>query len=348
VDGRPVSEEEVTGFIMAHQAIIAEMKPSFFEMTVAMAFEHFAAEKVDVAIVETGMGGRLDSTNILSPVLSVITNISEDHTEFLGLTHKAIAMEKGGIIKEGVPLVVGPTSTESEEVLLGIASERSSQAFLAREEYQPQFQTLQEDGAALCRIVEQATGKPETWPCGLSGSYQMENLSTALCAISRLREQGWELSGDMIREGLARVVENTGILGRWQTVGSDPRSICDTAHNPTGIQAVMEQLDQVSRKQLHMVWGMVSDKEPGRILPLLPRDARYYFTPSSVPRSMDAGMLREKATAYGLEGKAYASVQEAYRAAKEKAGIHDLIFTGGSTFVVADLLQSLGFVLSGK
>ena len=338
INGRPVPEEEVTRFVARHQDLIKEMRPSFFEMTVAMAFDYFASKKVDLAVIETGLGGRLDSTNIITPILSIITNISLDHTEFLGSDLPSIAREKGGIIKEGVPVVLGRSEKAYEGVLEDMARAKNAPLVRAQEIYTPVFHTLNQAGAMIWRLQNMVSGALETLTCDLSGLYQQENLVTALTAIQELQKMGWDLTPSDIEKGLASVSESTGIVGRWQTIGHNPRSICDTAHNADGIKAVMEQISQIPRKALHMVWGMVSDKETKSILPLLPKDARYYFTQSSVPRSMDHQELAGAASAYGLEGTRHPTVEEAYRAALNEAGPDDMIFTGGSTFVVADLL----------
>ena len=344
VDGAPIPEGEVSKFVSTHQAIIKELTPSFFEMTVAMAFDHFKGQKVEVAVIETGMGGRLDSTNIISPVLSIITNISLDHTEFLGSDPASIAREKGGIIKKGVPVVIGRAEEPSEELLLGMAKSLHCRAITASRIYEALFHTLDAKGSMHLRIRKRSQDTSEVHPtmtlvCDLSGHYQTENLITVLTATDELRRLGWQISPLDLGEGLAHVTRNTGIMGRWQTLGHNPRSICDTAHNSDGIAAVMKQIGQIPRKKLHMVWGMVSDKDLDAILPLLPEEAIYYFTPSSVPRSMDARILCRRAGNFGLKGRAWPGVQEAYLAARLAAGPDDMIFTGGSTFVVADLLE---------
>lgn len=339
INGTPIPEEAVCEFVDRHHLLINEMSPSFFEMTVAMAFDYFASQKVDVAVIETGLGGRLDSTNILTPVLSIITNISLDHTEFLGSNLPSIAREKGGIIKEGVPVVLGRSEEAYEGILAEMARAKNAPLVRAQEIYTPVFFTLNQEGAMILRLQNKASGALETYTCDLAGLYQRENLVTALTSLQQLQKMGWDLSPSGIEKGLASVSESTGILGRWQTIGHNPRSICDTAHNADGIQAVMEQISQVPRKKLHMVWGMVSDKEKKSILPLLPKEARYYFTQSSVPRSMDLQELAHAASAYGLEGTRHPTVEQAYRAALQEAGPDDMIFTGGSTFVVADLLS---------
>jgi dihydrofolate synthase/folylpolyglutamate synthase len=344
IDGAPIPESEVVAFVSSHREIIEKLSPSFFEMTVAMAFDHFHRQQVDVAVIETGMGGRLDSTNIVLPVLTIITNISLDHTEFLGNDVASIAREKGGIIKKGVPLIIGRAESPAEEVLTGMAEKNYSRAVTASRLYETMFHTYDRQGHMHVRIREiaqDAQEKPpvQTFVCDLGARYQIENIITLLAATKELQRLGWKLSQEDIREGLGQVKKNTGIMGRWQILGHNPRSICDTAHNPDGIAAVMQQIDQIPRKRLHMVWGMVSDKDLDAILPLLPEEALYYFTPSSVPRSMDAKLLCRRAGEFGLRGKAWPGVQEAYLAARLAAGPDDFIFTGGSTFVVADLLE---------
>jgi dihydrofolate synthase/folylpolyglutamate synthase len=347
INGQLIPQEEVSSFVLKNRAVIEEIKPSFFEMSVAMAFDWFARQKVDVAVIETGMGGRLDSTNIILPVLTVITNISLDHTEFLGADIASIAREKGGIIKDGVPLVIGRSHPQSDKVLYSMARERNAPAVAADRLYEARFSTLNSDGTMQVRIGKPGgqSGKPggqsgRTIPCELTGAYQQENIITALVALEQLQKQYPGISDACIMEGFSTVVRSTGILGRWQTVGTNPRSICDTAHNADGIGAVVRQIRQIPWKKLHMVWGMVNDKDPDRILPLLPPEAQYYFTRSTVPRSMDADSLAGRAREYGLKGRSFPGVEEAYRAARADAGPDDLIFTGGSTFVVADLLVS--------
>jgi dihydrofolate synthase/folylpolyglutamate synthase len=343
VNGKPIPEEEVTRFVNGHHDIIREITPSFFEMTMAMAFDYFAREGVAIAIIETGMGGRLDSTNIVHPLLSVITNISMDHSQFLGNTPAAIAREKGGIIKPGVPLAAGATSAETLEVLIRMAEDLKAPVTLAPETFEPLFRTLNPDNTANFTFRNIPHSRVERYPCDLTGNYQKENISTVLTVLQLVRQMGWKLPEAALQKGLKRVTLTTGLMGRWQGVGTNPRSICDTAHNSAGISVVMEQVKQTPWKNLHVVWGMVSDKDRDSILPLLPPEATYYFTPSSVPRSLDAETLRKEAAMFGLKGEAYISVAEAYRAAQQRAGVDDMIFTGGSTFVVADLLESLGY-----
>jgi dihydrofolate synthase/folylpolyglutamate synthase len=243
-------------------------------------------------------------------------------------------------MKEGIPLVLGRSDEVYTPVLLDMARANKVPAIQADTIYTPVFHTLNPDGSVNLRIRHAGADSLQSYTCDLSGNYQQENLITALCSLNILQDAAWSISPEAIARGFARVAGNTGIQGRWQTVGSNPRSICDTAHNRDGIAAVLEQIEQVPHKKLHMIWGMVNDKDLASILPLLPRSARYYFTPSSVPRSMDATKLQAAAAGFGLKGSAYAGVEEAYRAAIQASGPDDLIFTGGSTFVVADLLSS--------
>jgi dihydrofolate synthase/folylpolyglutamate synthase len=338
INGQAVARVEVIRFVTENQELIKKNQFSFFEMTVAMAFDYFAREQVDVAVIETGMGGRLDSTNIITPELAIITNISLDHTEFLGSDPASIAREKGGIIKEHVPLIIGRSEPPSREVLHSMAHEKSAPVICASEIFESRYMTLNWEGNMQLRIGKPGDPISITIHCDLTGAYQQENIITAYTALEQLQKLKWKISQPDMMKGFASVTGSTGITGRWQTIGHNPRSICDTAHNADGIAAVISQVMQLPWRRLHMVWGMVGDKDIDSILPLLPVNAIYYFTRSSIPRSMDAAKLSERAAGYGLNGSSYPSVKEAYRAAQKEAGADDMIFTGGSTFVVADLL----------
>ncbi len=342
INGDPVPRKEVVDFLTRHRETIENVMPSFFEMTVAMAFDYFARQKAEMAIIETGLGGRLDSTNIITPVLSVITNISVDHSEFLGDNIPAIAREKGGIIKEGVPVVVGRADNGTEKIFRSLAAEKHAEITFASQVYTPSFHTFTPEGKTMLRYTGPASGRMGTVVCDLTGDYQHENLLTTLTVLQKLRDLDWQLPGDAVENGLSSVALKTGLMGRWQTVGHNPRSICDVAHNQAGIAVVVKQLMQLPHRVLHMIWGMVKEKDLSAILPLLPKQAGYYFTASSVPRSMDAGFLQKEAARRDLKGEVFRTVEEAYRAAQRNAGPDDLIFTGGSTFVVADLLHALG------
>jgi dihydrofolate synthase/folylpolyglutamate synthase len=275
--------------------------------------------------------------------LAAITNISLDHTEFLGKDIPSIAREKGGIIKEGIPVVLGSMDPLAEEVLGDLAFEKGAEIVRSKDRHRVDFFTLTTAGLPLVRMEDLLREKTTTYTIGLAGNYQQENLETVLSCVDCLRNRGWNLKQSSVERGVEHVLANTGILGRWQVLGANPRSICDTAHNQAGIQAVMDQLQQIPCKKLHLVWGMVSDKNLGDILPLLPSNAAYYFTQAKVARSLDAGTLEASALKAGLRGSKYQDVASAYRAALGAAGPDDMIFTGGSTFVVADLLEDLGY-----
>jgi dihydrofolate synthase/folylpolyglutamate synthase len=312
VNGRVVPEAYVIDFIARHRAYLEAHSLSFFELTVGMAFEYFSAENVDIAIIEVGLGGRLDSTNIITPEVSLITNIGMDHMEFLGDTLPEIALEKAGIIKPGVPVVVSETQDEVAGVFKSVASDRKSLLVFADQGDFPVYATA------------------------LSGNYQKRNIKGVLATLGLLT--GFPVDEQDISNGLGRVVENTGLQGRWQTLGERPRIICDTAHNPNGLELVIEQLLSQDYKSLHIVLGFVKDKPLEKVLPLFPSGARYYFASPDIPRGLDAGTLQQKALGYGLEGDSYTSVHSALQAARKAATTEDLIFVGGSTFVVAEVV----------
>ncbi len=313
INGQPIDETTVIDFIESHQSFLEHQQLSFFELTVGMAFDYFATQKVDIAVIEVGLGGRLDSTNIINPLISVITNIGLDHTQFLGETLKEIAFEKGGIIKKETPLVIGEFQEEVIEV----------------------FQDLAKTVNAPIFIAEQLIG--ETYETDLLGMYQLNNIKTAVQCLLLLDQMGFEISHDLIKEGLKNVSRNTGLQGRWQVLGENPKVICDTAHNREGLLMVMSQLDQEVFKNLHIVLGVVNDKDLGNILTLMPKKANYYFCKPDIPRGLSAKLLKEEALKYQLDGNIFESVDAAYRDALEKAESDDLIFIGGSTFVVAEL-----------
>jgi dihydrofolate synthase/folylpolyglutamate synthase len=313
VNGNLIPEDQVVRFIEQNKEFLEQQSLSFFELTVGMAFAHFSAEKVDIAVVEVGLGGRLDSTNIIVPLVSVITNIGLDHTQFLGETLPLIAYEKAGIIKPGIPVVVGEYNEETFPVFEDIANERNAKLHLAdREE------------AAL----------PQT---DLAGSYQQKNLRTALKTIDILREKGYAISQEDLESGLRHVVRNTGLRGRYQVLRENPRVICDTAHNREGLELVLKQVLGENCSGFHFVLGVVNDKKLEDILTLFPKEAHYYFCRPDIPRGLEANLLRENAAKFGLAGNVYASVEEAYRSALQKAEKDELIYVGGSTFVVAEM-----------
>ncbi len=313
VNGKPISRKTVVQFIELHKTFLERQKLSFFELTVGMAFDHFAREQVDIAIIEVGLGGRLDSTNIVTPLVSVITNIGYDHMQFLGNSLPEIAAEKGGIIKPKVPVVIGETQEEVAHVFQDLARERQAPVYFAD---QLSFKKYESD---------------------LKGSYQVKNMITVQQTIRLLNDMNFKIEEDDLCEGLKSVTKSTGLKGRWQVLQSHPKTICDTAHNKEGLQMVMNQLKQESYKKLHVVLGVVNDKDLDSVLGYFPKEAAYYFCRPDIPRGLDATTLMQKANDFDLKGKAYKSVEEAYAAAVQKADKEDLIFAGGSTFVVAEL-----------
>lgn len=312
INGQVVSEEFVVDFIERHKPFLEYHKLSFFEMTVGMAFDYFAQEQVDIAIVEVGLGGRLDSTNIILPEVSLITNIGMDHTQFLGDTLEKIALEKAGIIKPKVPVVISETQPETKMIFNLIAHQLKSNIVFAD--------------------VEPALG----YTTDLLGDYQQKNINGVVAAIQQLK--GFKVQEQAVINGLKGVVENTGLLGRWQVFQEKPLVIFDTAHNKEGLQLVLKQIEKQSYQQLHIVLGFVNDKDVRAVLSLFPKDAKYYFVRPSIPRGMDVGVLEELAKGQGLEGDKYVSVQEGFQKAMNKAGAEDMVYVGGSTFVVAEVV----------
>lgn len=314
INGKEISESAVVDFVAQNQDFFRTHKLSFFEMTVGLAFSYFSREQVDVAVIEVGLGGRLDSTNIILPEISVITNIGLDHTQILGNTLAEIAEEKAGIIKQEVPVVIGEKNSETLPVFRMIAEAKEAPLFLAEDHPEKDLES------------------------DLKGYYQRKNKRTVLTAIEVLNENGWNISAEAIKEGIAGVVKNTGLRGRWEVLRYEPKVICDTAHNKEGLEYAMAQLQDEDYEKLHLVFGVVNDKDLAAVLPLLPENAEYYFCRPNVPRGMDAEFLREKALDSGLSGGAYNSVSEAYEAALGKAGKTDVIYIGGSTFTVAEII----------
>lgn len=314
INGKPISKQFVMGFVKRYKAFFETHSLSFFEMTVGMAFAAFAKEKVDLAIVEVGMGGRLDATNIITPEVAVITNIGLDHTQFLGDTIEKIATEKGGVIKQGIPVVIGEYQKETEAVFDTLSRKHNAPLIKAYH-----FDSLQMQS-------------------DLKGAYQKHNIKTVQVTIAQLQKKGWSVGIQHIAKGLKSVSENTGSQGRWQALGEAPKIICDAGHNKEGLQYVFKQLREEKYDRLHIVLGVVSDKDLDLILPLFPKRATYYFCKPDVPRGMEVQILKKEALRFDLMGKAYPSVLEALEKAKTNAGIKDLIFVGGSTFVVAEIL----------
>ena len=321
INGICIPEQIVVDFVEKNQALFDDIKPSFFEMTAALAFDYFAKEQVDIAIIEVGMGGRLDSTNVITPLLSVITNIGLDHTQFLGDTLEKIAAEKAGIIKPKVPVIIGETNEKTAPVFLEIAKQNHSEIVFADQHF------VETHGRASLHV-----------DCDLQGIYQKKNIQTALAAVFSVKNQFEYLSESAIKKGLANVVKNTGLMGRWQIVGEKPLIVCDTGHNEDGIKQILQQIEQTPHRHLHAVFGVVNDKDVTTILSLLPKNATYYFCKANLPRALNEKDLQEQAQKFGLQGDAFPTVHEALETAKKSAHADDLIWVGGSTFVVADIL----------
>ena len=331
INGEEVPPLFVVNFVNRMQDAIENIKPSFFELTVAMAFAHFAKEKVDVAVVEVGLGGRLDSTNIIHPVLSVITNIGWDHMDLLGDTLPLIAAEKAGIIKTGVPVVVSERQPEVMDVFVGKSTITGSALHVASDRYKAHLQhrslRVTRDGKERLHV--------DNFP--LPGLYQERNVAAVLQAVDLMNDMGWQISPDAVRVGLHDVVTLTHLKGRWQQLQAKPLIFCDTGHNVDGIREVVRMIRQQRYDCLWIIFGVVKGKALDEVLPLLPREAYYFFCQANLPRAMDADLLREQAANAGLKGETVRDVNEALRAAKARAGENDLIFVGGSTFVVAEI-----------
>jgi dihydrofolate synthase/folylpolyglutamate synthase len=311
INGNMISQVEVIEFVKSNKEWFTEIGMSFFEMTVAMAFHHFSKQKVDIAIIETGLGGRLDSTNIITPDLSIITNIGLDHTNLLGDTIEKIAVEKAGIVKENTPVVIGRNQENTLPIFKKIAEEKNAPLIIS---------------------------KASTLKTDLLGKYQEENVSTTHTSINTLIKKGWNISDENLKKGLLNVQKNTSLKGRWTILNNSPLTVCDTGHNVDSIKWISQQIKETPHKQLHFVLGMVSDKSIDKILSLLPKNATYYFCKANIPRALDESELKKIASKYSLKGTPFSSVKKAFSSAKLKANKSDLIFIGGSTFTVAEIL----------
>ncbi len=330
INGIEMSEQRVLKFMNDYHQIIDELQPSFFEATVGMAFDYFADENVDIAIIEVGMGGRLDSTNVVRPLASIITNIGFDHQQFLGNTLPLIAEEKAGIIKEGIPVVVGTFQKQTFPVFEKKALEMNAPLYRS--------DTITLTGEIQYFHVEHDGFKLKQIETDLLGIYTKWNIPGVL-KVLEVVQPFLPISTDAIKRGLKNTIKNTELRGRWEVYESTPLTICDTGHNEDGIRAILMQINSLSYDQLHLVWGSVNDKDINKVLKLLPKDGIYYFCRPDIPRGLDAKELQSAAKVLGLEGKVYESVKSAVAAAQKKAGTSDLVFVGGSTFVVADLLK---------
>jgi dihydrofolate synthase/folylpolyglutamate synthase len=342
VNGKMISRQKVVRFTEKYSPLFEEIQPSFFEMTVALAFEHFANEKVDIAIIETGLGGRLDSTNIITPELSLITNISMDHTDLLGDTIVKISYEKAGIIKQGIPVVISEEQEESRAVFVDKGTNQDAQLVFASDlvSWNKEKIVFENGRNYLALTGENRYKKKEaiTVKSPLTGNYQQKNIKGVLLAAEVLKERGWKITKEHILQGIYNATINTGLRGRWEQLGKKPLIICDTGHNEAGVKEVVAQLASIDYKHLHIVWGMVGDKDVSKVLSLLPTKATYYFCKANLPRAMAADVLQQMAQEKGLKGKKYSSVKRAVLAAKRAANQADMILIGGSTFVVAEAI----------
>jgi dihydrofolate synthase/folylpolyglutamate synthase len=315
VNSNEISEAFICDFVTKNKPFFEEYQLSFFEMTVGLAFEYFAKEKTDINIIEVGMGGRLDSTNIITPLVSVITNIGLDHTQFLGNSLESIAFEKAGIIKESIPVIIGEYTSETKIVFETKAKETNSEIYFTS------------------NLIH------ETFPSSLLGDYQIHNKKTVQQTIKVLQKQNeFKISEENIKNGFLNVIKNTGLQGRWQQLQDNPKIICDTAHNSHGLKIVLNQIQKEKFEKLHIVLGVVNDKDLEEILPLFPKKAIYYFCKPNIPRGLNAEILQKNASKFNLIGKVYNSVSNAYQAAMDKSDAKDFIYIGGSTFVVAEVL----------
>lgn len=337
INGLCISEEQVVAFISKNITVLEKINPSFFEITVALAFNYFADQHVDVAVIEVGLGGRLDATNIVFPELSVVTNISFDHTDLLGHTLAEIAGEKAGIIKPNVPIIIGESSVETKTIFLEKAKQQQSPIFFADEMYSAK-QINKNSANQSFDVLKNGQQIYSNLFLDLIGDYQSKNILTAICAIEELKNRGFELTNTSIVDGLKNAAAVTGLLGRWQIIAEEPLIVCDTGHNYAGITWVVKQIHENSYKKLHIIFGVVNDKDVDGVLSLLPQHAQYYFTKASIPRALNEQILSKKAADYHLFGEACMTVQEAIQKALNNAAKNDMIFIGGSTFIVADAL----------
>ncbi len=338
INGEPVPKDYVVEFFAEHKETFDAIKPSFFEMTVALAYEYFADQEVDIAIVETGLGGRLDSTNIITPIVSVITNIGTDHSEFLGNSPEEVAAEKAGIIKPKIPVVIGERQKETAGIFDLKAEEFESLIVFASDNYTCTSSAGKQKKRQVFQVKNKIGAGYKNLQTDLRGEYQKKNAVTALQTLEVLKRHNLEISREEIYRGFKNVVKNTGLLGRWQILGQNPKIICDSVHNTEGMKEVINQLRNCAGDHLHMVLGFTDDEKVDNILKLLPNNATYYFTHASLPRAMKADKLMKKAHIAGLKGSAYKTPHEALNQAKKQASPSDIIFVGGSTYVVAEII----------
>lgn len=338
INGKEISEAELVDFIGKLKPEIETIKPSFFEITVAMAFDHFANHGCDIAVIETGLGGRLDSTNIISPEISVITNIGLDHVQILGETLAEIAAEKAGIIKPGTTVVIGESHPETEKVFEEFAIKNNSEIIFADRKLQV-TNWQYENEELVVEVASEHQVDHKKYHLDLTGNYQIKNLLPVIAATQVLQEKGWQIEQEHVVKGLQHAKKITGLHGRWETISHSPRIIMDVAHNPDGVQQLLNQLEITTYHNLHIVLGMVKDKDVAKVLSMLPKNAKYYFSNAHVPRAMPAGDLKEKALLNDLHGKVFDDVNDAIRTAKSMAHKDDLILIFGSVFLVGEVSQ---------
>lgn len=347
INGKMIPETNVSGFVEKYKTEFEKIKPSFFEWTVGLAFDFFRDEKVDIAIIETGLGGGLDSTNVINPEVSVITNISWDHSNLLGDTLEKIAFEKAGIIKKNIPVVIGETQHHSEKIFREKAKENSSEIFFADKMCKASNVKIQHKEDVILKLSVETNTNNNLWgslnksqqiKSALTGNYQVKNIITVCSVIDVLLAKGYVFKQEKILKGFENVIKNTGILGRWQRLSDKPLTFCDIGHNSDGILKIISLLKNIPYRKLHVVFGMVNDKDVDSILSILPKDAVYYFCMAGIPRALDDKELLNNAVKHGLKGAACGSVQNAYDKAKNAVQPDDVIYIGGSTFVVAEVL----------
>lgn len=347
INGKMIPRRNVVAFVEKYKTEFKKIKPSFFEWTVGLAFDYFRNENVDIVIIETGLGGRLDSTNVIRPETSVITNIGWDHSNLLGDTLEKISFEKAGIIKENIPVVIGETQRHSEKIFKVKAKENNSEIFFADQMYKALNVEIRYKEVVLLELLIETKTKSNIWGSrkksqqvysSLTGNYQIKNIKTVCSVIDVLLAKGYEFNQEKILKGFENVIKNTGILGRWQKLSDRPLTYCDIGHNSDGIREIISQLKSIQSRKLHIVFGMVNDKDVDNILSILPKDAVYYFCMAGIPRALDDKELLNNAVKHGLKGAACGSVQNAYDKAKNAVQPDDAIYIGGSTFVVSEVL----------
>jgi len=339
INGKMISEEFIIDFVKDKKHLLDTIKPSFFEMTTAMAFDYFAKENIEIAVLETGLGGRLDATNIVNPIVSAITNISYDHTDILGETLELIAGEKAGIIKPNVPVIIGESSSETRQVFITKARENNSKLIFAEEAYSLENSSVSYPDYQTINLKKSGKQKSIQYKIDLLGNYQTKNLITVLTILDEIRNAGININEKAEFAGLERTVKNTGLMGRWQILGNNPIIIADTGHNVEGLKAVIKQLKKLPCKKLLIVYGMVKDKDVRKALSVLPKNAIYFFTKAAIPRALNEQILLQEGKMMYLTGKSFPTVKEALNAARSQAQSEDCIYIGGSTFMVGEAIM---------